>query len=384
MLGALDVGEMIDGARRKTGLRDFGDEWFLDPFEVLVASTNAEAELTPLGRWIQRQRIVDALANRLRAETLLRQHPEVHGIDLGKVVVIAGLQRTGTTVLHRLIASHPRMRSLLAWEALRPAPAGTSGHRDARRRIGWAKTVERAVGYLAPALLDVHPFEHDAPEEDILLLDMSFMSQTPEATMHVPTYSAWLEQQDHARAYHYARTLMKLLLWQRPGDNWVLKTPHHLEHLDVVLDVFPSATIVQTHRAPERALASFCSMVAHARGMFSDRVDPRVIGAHCLRKARRMVDRSVSVRDAASPEHFVDVAYRDLLRDPMAEVRRVHERTGLGFDGEALRAARRTVVQNVQHRHDRHVYQPASFGLDADVLARSFSFYRSRFGVPSE
>jgi hypothetical protein len=89
--------------------------------------------------------------------------------------------------------------------------------------------------------------EFDAPEEDVLLLDISFMSQAPEATMHVPSYAAWLEQQDNTPAYAYLRRLMQLLSWQRPAENWVLKSPHHMEYIDTVLDVFPDATIVQTH-----------------------------------------------------------------------------------------------------------------------------------------
>ena len=73
--GALDVDRMIAAARRKTGLSHFGDEWFLEPLEVLVRSINDEARLTPLGTRIQHSRIVSALAIRLRAEELLREKP---------------------------------------------------------------------------------------------------------------------------------------------------------------------------------------------------------------------------------------------------------------------------------------------------------------------
>jgi len=108
------------------------------------------------------------------------------------------------------------------------------------------------------------------PEEDVLLLDMSFMSQSAEATMRVPTYARWLEEQDHTPAYAYLRKLMQLLLWQQPAKRWVLKSPHHMEYLDVILRVFPEATIVQTHRDPRKTMASFTSMVCHGAGVFSD------------------------------------------------------------------------------------------------------------------
>lgn len=229
----------------------------------------------------------------------------------------------------------------------------------------------------------VHPVEHDAPEEDVLLLDVSFMSQTPEATMHVPTYSRWLEREDHTKAYEYSRTLMRLLHWQRPGRHWVLKTPHHLEYLVDVFRVFPNATVVQTHRDPATALASFCSMVAHARGMLSDRVDPREIGAHWLRKAGRMVAEAMRVRDDTEAGRFIDVSYNDLIRDPMDVVRRVHERIGVPFGAQAYCATQRTLSRNAR-RDMRHLYVPQSFGLDAERTDACFAAYRSRFAVAPE
>ncbi len=93
----------------------------------------------------------------------------------------------------------------------------------------------------------IHPIDYGEPEEDVLLLDLTFMSQSAEAMMRVPSYSRWLEEQDHSRSYEYLRLVLKLLCWQRPTSAWVLKTPQHMEHLDVFLRVFPDATIVQTH-----------------------------------------------------------------------------------------------------------------------------------------
>lgn len=373
----LDAEKMRARARSRTGLRDFGDEWFLEPLAVLVDAINAEAELTPLGQWIQKARLTGALAKRLRVEHLLRQRPEIRDIDLGRIIVIAGLQRTGTTTLHRLIGAHPRARVLLAWEALDPLPS------PSRIRIRRARMAERAVAYMAPEFFAVHPIEHDAPEEDILLLDLCFMSQSPEAVMHVPSYANWLEGQDHTKAYEYLRTLMKVLHWQRPGEFWVLKTPHHAEHLDVILRVFPEAIVVQTHRDPQMIVPSFCSMVAHGRGMLSDRVDTREIAAHWAGKMRRMMELSIETRKTAG-SRFVDVSYYDLLNGPMAELRRIYRRANIAFDEVARKAAAQAVGENRQHRYGRHRYGLGDFGLTPESVERCFSFYRREYGVPHE
>ncbi len=413
-LRRLDADRMLANARKRTGLKDLGDERCLTALRVLVRAINDEAQLTPTGVLLQRQRIEGALTNRLRAQQALKRHPEIHDLELGKVVLIAGLQRTGTTALHRLVASHPDVRALMSWEALNPAPLPGEGERGFDRRLRRARAAERAIAYLAPAFFAVHPIDHDAPEEDILLLDLSFMSQTPEATMHVPSYAKWLEGQDHAPAYQYLRNLLQILHWQRPasspdrgrrlrgestlapGDHpvaglrhrlvshWVLKTPNHLEHLDTALKTFPELTVVQTHRDPQVALASFLSMVAHGRGVFSDRIDPEAIARHWTAKARRMIERAEAARRQADPDRFLDVLYRDLVRDPKAQLERVYRQAGIPFDAEAQSAAARTAQHNPQHRHGKHIYNAKHFGLDRSALQEAFASYQAHHGIPGE
>ncbi len=225
--GQLDVDSMVAKARRRTGLSSFGDEWFMEPLSVLVRSINEEADLTLLGRLIQRRRIEGALATRLRVEELLRRRPEIRDIDLGRIVVIAGLQRSGTTTLHRLVASHPEMRAVAAWEGLNPMPLPREEPGDPHARIRQALVAERAIAYLAPAFFAVHPAEHDAPEEDVLLLDVSFMSQSAEATMHVPTYARWLE--GHGRGLFSDRVDPREI-----GSHWLAKTVRLVELTDRV------------------------------------------------------------------------------------------------------------------------------------------------------
>ena len=382
--GKLDVDPMIARARRRTGLASFGDEWFMEALHVLVRSINEEADLTTLGRWIQKRRIEGALATRLRVEELIRVHPRIREIELGPIVLIAGLQRSGTTTLHRLIASHPEMRAITAWEGLNPLPLPREEPGDPHARIRQALIAERAIAYLAPAFFAVHPAEHDAPEEDVLLLDVSFMSQSAEATMHVPSYARWLEEQDHTRTYEEFRTLLQVLHWQRPRRHLVLKTPHHMEYLDTVLEVFPTVTVVQTHRDPLKTIPSFCSMVAHGRGMFSDRVEPVEIGSHWLAKTCRMVERTAGAREAADPRRFVDISYYDLVSDPMAQLAKVYERAGIPFDPDAVSAAERTASRNVQHRYGRHVYDADSFGLTREAIENRMAPYRRRYGIPHE
>jgi len=387
---ALDEASLVAAARRVSGLRDFVDESFREPLRRLLASLEDEAQLHPLGRALLRHSLVRGLVNRLRLEDLSRRHPEIRQQGVPAPVFIVGLQRTGTTLLHRLLTCEPALRPLLSWEALNPAPfpsspmrAGdrTSRGRDPRMRV--AETAERGLRYLAPDFFAIHPVEAHAPEEDVLLLDLSFVSPTADATLWIPSYSSWLRDTDQRPAYRYFRRVIQLLLWQRPG-RWLGKTPHHLENLDALLDVFPDARILQTHRDPARVVASFCSMMAHGRAIFSERVDPLEVGAQLGARAVRAVTRAMAVRERAAPSSFLDVAYVDLVADPLKEVRRIYDFLGLSLAPATETSMQRWLSANPQDRRGVHRYRLEDFGLDRALLERSFEPYCSRFGVSSE
>jgi hypothetical protein len=209
------------------------------------------------------------------------------------------------------------------------------------------------------------------------------MSPTADATLRVPTYSEWLREADQRPAYRTFRRLIQLLLWQRSG-RWLGKTPHHLENLDVLLDVFPDAKIIHTHRDPLRVVASFCSMMAHGRAVFSDRVDPEEIGAQLGEKAVRAVTRAMDVRDRAAPGTFLDVQYADVLADPLKQMRRIYDFLGLALAPETEASMQRWIAANPQNKHGVHRYRLEDFGLDGEALGPRFEAYRTRFGVGRE
>jgi hypothetical protein len=378
------VDGLIAAARRRTGLVRFDDESFRQPLGMLVDAIEREAELTPLGRAITRSRLVGVLSNRLRAQALFERYPEILQEEIVAPIFIAGLQRTGTTMLHRLLAADPGLRALLSWEALNPAPLLRRPWHTRDPRIGTAVLAERGLRYLAPDFFAIHPVEAEAPEEEVILLDYSFLSTVAEATLHVPSFSAWLEAQDQTPAYAYLKKLLQLLQWQNRKQRWILKTPHHLEWLDTLLAVFPDARIICTHRDPLKTLASFCSMIAHGRGVFTDHVDAREVGAHWSRKTQRQVARAMATRDRVGNGAFLDISYYDLMSDPMTEIARIYDFIGRPLTPvirDAIETARR---RNPKDKHGKHSYRLSDFGLSRDAVEAGFAAYRARYGIRHE
>lgn len=386
----LDEASLVAAARRKTRLHFFGDEGFRIPLRRLLAAIESEAHLHPVGRFIVRQILIRALASRLRIAALRERHSEIAAQPVDAPVFIVGLQRTGTTLLQRLLALHPGLRALASWEAVNPAPLLERPSRPGQPdpRLADAVLAERAVRYMAPDFFSIHPIVAQGQEEDSLLFDPSLYTTTAEALMNVPSFTAWLEAVDHGPAYAEYRRVLQLLLWQRPGSGgtqrWLGKTPLHLEHLDTLLATFPDAWIVHTHRDPARCVASLCSMLAHARGFFSDRVDPHEIGRQWLARTLRMVKRGTSARERIGERPFLDVHYRELLDDPVKVIHRICDGVGAPLPAEGDRKMRAFLAAHPQHEHGVHAYGLADFGLGEAEVRGAFAAYRDRYAIAAE
>lgn len=381
-----ELGErsLVAAARRKAGLDLARDGSYREPLRALTRALETEARLHLVGRAIARGNIVRLLANRFCAEADLERHPEALAGELEPPVVIVGLQRTGTTLVHRLLALDPAFRFLTSWEALNPARPRRAANGAPDPRVRFARLAERSVPLLGPDFHAIHPVAAESPEEDCLLMDLTVMSQTFEATLQVPSYAAWLERQDHGPVYERHARMLRYLHWQRPGGRWLLKTPAHLEHLDALLAAMPGARFLFTHRDPATCIASFASMMCHAYGMFTDEVDPTEVGRRWLRKDARMMDRALEVRRRVGDEAFLDLSYYDLVASPIDEIRRVYAWLGMELSPALEARMRSWLAENRQHKHGRHRYELSSFGLRPEQVEERFGAYRRRFDLPHE
>lgn len=380
---ALELDTVLAAARAKAGLQDFGDDSFVPALQALLQSLAVDAQLSAAGRVGQFTRIVDLLVNRLRVEQWLRRHPAILHEPIAPPVVIVGLMRTGTTLLHRLMACDTRFYAPLWYETRYPAPTADYDFSGADARIALAQEEVRQMLAASPDLASIHPLEACAADEDIMLLEHSFYSTVPESFAHLPGYARWLEQHDNTPGYHYLRRLLQFLQWQRQrggqhAQRWLLKTPHHLHHLELLLEVFPGASVIQTHRDPLQTVPSLCSMNYALACMGSDSVDAHAIGRHWCDKFARSLQQALEVR-ARHPQQFIDVHYADTASDPIGTVQRIYAQLGLTLD-QATQAVMQQWLQ-ANRREDRapHHYTLEQFGFTRAGLEQDFAAYRERF-----
>ena len=323
--------------------------------------------------------LTDILQTSLKCSYYFDKNPEILEIDLGPTLVISGLQRTGTTMLHRLLSHDQETRTLKSWEVLSPAPhlGSKRGAKDPRIREGKQKAF--FVKYIDPAFHAIHAVEYHEPEEEILLLDNTILSTTWEAMMHVPSFSAWLEEQDHTIAYQYLRDQIKLLMWQEKKPQLLMKTPHHLEFLDYLKKSFPSIKAIQTHRDPIKTIASMCSLVSHTRRMFSDEVDMAEIGRHWLRKIQRMIDQSLEHRNSDNSIPFLDIEYDDLMDQIIPSIEKIYAHWGVELKDSTKEAFKIELDRRTRTKRERHSYRLEDYNISEDDILNTMKNYYSRF-----
>ena len=376
----LKVEDLLTAARAKAKSEEFGDPWFLEPLGVLVDSLNTEARLSELGRQMTERRLTALLVDRLRLKALQRANPEILKVDVTVAAEICGLPRTGSTLLHRLLAASPQLTSTLSWECSYPIPFPGEGPDSEIRKANAKKMMDLFLS-LSPDFGDIHTVVWDGPEEDVLLLDRSFTAMSWDSFYWVPTYGIWLRSFDQSKAYDELRQWLQVLQWQdasREGQKWVLKSPHHLTAADTVLDTFPDCKIVMTHRSPTSAIPSYASMVQAMSAQYSDSPDPKQIGPYWSDRFRECLSGFAEVR-ARRPERFVDVPFKATVAEPLATAQRVMTGLGLTVAPEDLKAFEDYLEVNRQERHGSHTYTAEDFGLSTEQLEADFSFYSEAY-----
>jgi hypothetical protein len=371
----VSAAELVEEAAARAGPWP-GAVPFLPTLELLLDACRRTARLNGTGRQVLHKAAVRHLRNLRHVQAYVEAHPEAATRPLDRPLVVTGLPRTGTTLLHNLLACDPAQRAMRFWEALHPVPPGDGGPPAEALQAQAGRWLE-AFYRLVPGFQAIHGATPTGPEECDALLQNTFASQHFDDMFDARAYSAWLARAPLAEEYrHYA---LQLRVLSRPGDRWALKSPSHLGHLDALLAALPGVTVAVCHRHPHQAVASYASLVHTLRRAYSDEVSPAAVGRQALERAAIAVERALDVRAASDPA-FVDIAYRELVADPLAAVRRIYAHRGEPLTAEAEARMRAWVAANPQHKHGAHRYDLAGFGLVASEVDAAFARYTARFG----
>ncbi|MDQ0565999.1 sulfotransferase family protein [Qipengyuania citrea] len=384
----LDKDALLEEAAAATGLNDFGDRWFEKPFEVLLDSVKHEAQLNAAGEFSATKMFHHVLRDRLYTQMWFKRHPEILARPLKNPVVIVGPMRSGTTRLHRLLAADQRFAHLRSFETISPVPrpefeqvlAGEA--EDFRPKL--AARILKVARLANPRTLSIHPTGAYEPEEELGLVAASMYGMKWEAQWNVPSYAEWCHEESAIPAYRHMANLLRLIGWSQQESSlrpWILKTPQHMLDLPALLEVFPDARLIFTHRDPKQVVGSAASLAWNQTIIYSDHNDPAQTGHDWLGKTATMIARMRAARDAIPRERMIDVQYEDMETDWRGTMERVYRFLDLEME-PAVAGMEDYLDRSARLKRHPHRYSLAEFGLREDEVNERFADYTETFGIP--
>ncbi len=376
---ALSPDKVAAAATKAAGSDDFGSDSYVEPLTEFLAAAEAEADLTTFGRFLVTRMLVAALANRIELHRWVTDHPEVADEHIDSPWVIVGLPRTGTSLLSILLGLDPMARPLLQWEAAHPIPPPTlEGAAEDPRIAQTAKELDGLMK-LNPPLRAMHPFGATIAQECVSLFMYDVRTLALETQAHVPSYARWLERADMAPAYAQHRVALQTLQSRQPTQRWILKTPNHLWHLDALVDCYPTARIIWTHRDPGPVVTSLASLANAGQRPLTSRTDPRPTAEEWRRKCVFALTSAMAYDDQAPDGWCQHVRYDGLVADPVGTVSALYAQFGEEVSELHARRMRAWLRDRPQDAFGRHRYDPADFGWTYPGLAGDFRHYTDRY-----
>ena len=376
---------LLAQAERETGLHDFGDARFRGPLAAFVRFLNAAGGLSADDRRAAFGQMVQVLGWRLRLVEDRKRYPGIADERIEAPLIVIGFPRSGTTLLHALLAQVPGHRAPLYWEIARPSPPpALAGPGDPRIAEG-TRDIERWLADYTGFIVQ-HPY-FDAgggtPMECESLLVYDLRNAYPTIFSKVPYGTPWAEEGSGPEYYASHRQLLQHLQFGGPRRHWVLKGVEHQFRLSALLAAYPDAKLVWPHRDPVEVFGSLLAVIAMVfrHSGTPAPADRRAFSLAMLDRFQQRVEKALA--DPASDSDSVcHVTYPDLVADPAGVVQAVYEHFALPPDG--LEPALRAWLDDPGNRSDRFgkwAYDLADYEVSADEVRERFAGYRERFGL---
>jgi hypothetical protein len=366
----------MDTARRLTGLEDFGTPDIDEPLALLADELSTSDAVTDVGELIERDMLRRLLITRLKIVDHLARHPGITDLVLDRPIFIAGLPRTGTTLLQHVLASHPEIRAIEGWEAADPLPTRS----ESARRRAYSRRLKAMKG-VVPAAFTVHPMEPEGPEEGLDMIDRTFYAQRL-AFFGPLAYGEWLNSrttEQLVEAYRIYVDQLRMLSAQRPG-RILEKSPSLLGLEHVLAHHLPDAHFVVTHRDLDDVIPSALSLSAVGRSA-SQRFDPAALGPDVAKGLCALVEGMLDPPAAVDQSRVVHVIYDELVADPLTVFKGLLDHLELTDPGDLSERIESVRNSLPRHKYGRHVYDLAQFGVSRDDYADLADAYAERFGL---
>lgn len=352
------------------------DTDFVSLLEVYLNSLD-EQSISFTGAFALRELLRSAASNYHRLTAAQQSPSTLSTTPTPRPIFIVGFPRTGTSLLHSLLALDPDRQAPKMWELHEPALSSSAAD-QANMRKDVARFVD-ANNFLAPRLKDVHPMAVDGNEECLKLLENTLISPSFLLYNSAPGYEDWLLSHLHGSevrsAYQLHRFQLQLLQhYHGRSANWVLKSPAHALLIRGLSEVYPDSILINTHRSPTKSIPSFCSLVEVVRSAFCSQLNLSDIGQLGLRFFEHCEIEYRGVK-SRSDNPIIDISFDKLVKNPVACIETMYAHLGLSFSTEFQDNIHRWMQQDSEGLKSKHDYSAQRFELQDSKIEAQFQSY---------
>lgn len=380
----MNVSELIQRAHDTAGLNEFHSDSFREGLGILLGDLDRSPILTAAGRAAIEQTLVGLLVSRLKVDDWLLRHPTLTSKPIARPVIVAGMPRSGTTVVSYLLDADPQRRSLLKWEAWNgvPPPASNEAMLNDPRCLAMKAEDEKNLNSEMAAR---HHEDADGPSECTFVVAQDMKSLFLEAMHPLPSYRDWILETDMTSAYEAHKRHLQVLQMNTTGT-WNLKMPSHALFIDKLLAAYPDARIIWTHRDPYKTMGSLVSLIHLSHRLMGANDTLGYIADHYPRQISQHVARMMKAEDQGllHSGNTYHLLYHEMIADPIGQMRRIYQWLGDDFTPDIESRMQHWLNEKPQGHFGKHEYSLEKQGLSVGRLQPYFAEYLRRYPIQLE
>jgi len=363
---------------------DVSDEYNTD-YEIalskLVEEATANPKLTTFGRYALRNDIINLLHGRFALQKHQNTHPNNYTNNITDPLVIIGLPRTGTTILHSLLALDSEFRAPLVWEFnLAPEPP-KANHVDNATRIARTQNEIESFKNMVPEMEQIHLYDATLPQECIMATAMDFNSMYFEVKYQIPNFQEWYKSSDKKETYLFHKRVLQYLQANVPTEKWLLKTPAFIGELPELLSTYPNAKIIHTHRDVKHVLQSVASLYYTLRGAFHRDIDVEELGEEMIHVWHERLEKCLTFREENSQysNQFFDLDFSNFMNDTIGSIKLIYEHFGLNLSEDTENKMKAFLLNNKRTKTKKVVNVNFGFEEKEEMINQKFRKYQETY-----
>jgi hypothetical protein len=335
--------------------------------ELICRAMEQHNKLNNLGRKILIRQLALNLINNCAIRQSVAENPAIAGERLQAPIFITGLPRTGTSLLHKLMALDESNRTLRLHEAINPVDLPDRlGYREHYART-WSAFMQRAM----PDTRHMIEVDIESPIECCFLKRNSLLC-------HSLGYQAGLGDLEKslltpeklAECYDLFKLQLQLIQHQSRNGRWLLKCPSHFSAVEQIYSRFPDAVIVRTSRDISEVISSFTSLISTIRSNLSVSLSRDAVALELMQSIKLQLEIH---RRFSKTDRITAVDYAELARDPVGCVSGIYRSNGIHYPAKFERKMTEWLKKNPHQKNGKHIHAPSMFGLSQKIIHEFFT-----------